>query len=123
MHADRIDVFHVTYSDAVTCTVTHHLILDLFPAGDTALYEHLSHTGETQTVLQDFHELVGIMSDTTAASSQCVCRTEHHRITDLIGKCKTIIHALHNKRSRNRFTDLLHCRLEFKTVLRLFDRL
>ena len=50
MHTHRINIFHVTNRDAVALAVTHHLVFDLFPSRDTALYEHLSYTGETQTV-------------------------------------------------------------------------
>ena len=47
MHADGIDVLHVTYGDAVACAVTHYFVLDLFPACDTTLYQYLSYTGQT----------------------------------------------------------------------------
>ena len=44
MHAHRIDIFHVTYSDTVAGSIPHHLVLDLLPASDTALHQHLAHT-------------------------------------------------------------------------------
>ena len=47
MHADGIDVLHITYGDAVACAVTHYFVLNLFPARDTTLYQYLSYTGQT----------------------------------------------------------------------------
>ena len=41
---NRVNVLHIADSDAVSCTVTHYLILDFFPACDTALYQNLSNT-------------------------------------------------------------------------------
>ena len=54
MHTDRIEIFHVTYRDTVSCAVTHYLVFDFLPACDAALYEHLSHTAQTQTIGEDF---------------------------------------------------------------------
>src|SRR5699024_4873339 len=70
MHTHGVDVLHIADCDTVACAVTHHLVLDLFPSCDTALYEHLSHTGKPQTVLQDLHKLMGIVCDPASASSQ-----------------------------------------------------
>ena len=125
MNAHRVDIFHVADRDAVARAVPHYLVLDLFPAGDAALYEHLSHTGETESVLQDLHlhQLMGIVGDAAAASAEGISRTEHHRIADLIGKRQTVVHIFHDQGSRHRLSDLLHGGLELQTVLGLFDRL
>ena len=45
---------HITYSDAVSVRIPHYFILDFFPAGNTTLYQNLSHTGKSQTIFQDF---------------------------------------------------------------------
>ena len=122
MNAHRVDIFHIADRDAVARAVPHYLVLDLFPAGDAALHEHLSHTGETESVLQDLHQLMGIMGDAAAASAERISRTEHHRVADLIGKCQTVVHIFHDQGSRHRLSDLLHGGLELQTVLGLFDR-
>ena len=112
VHAHRVDVLHITNCDAVACAITHHLVLDLFPSRDAALYKDLSHTGKPQAVLQDLHQLMGIMGDTAAASSQRVRRTEHYRVADLVRKCKAVLHIFHDKGRCHRLADLLHSRLE-----------
>ena len=83
VHAHRIDVFHIADCDAVSRTVAHHLILDLLPAGDAALHQHLSHTGKAQAVCQNLLQLHLVMGDTAAASAQRIGGTQHHRIADL----------------------------------------
>ena len=123
VHAYRVDVFHITNCDAVARAVTHHLVLDLFPSRDTALYKNLSHTGKPQAILQDLHKLMGIMGNTAAASSQRIRRTEHYRVADLICECKTVLHIFHDKGCSHRLADLLHGRLELQAVFRLLDRL
>ena len=83
MHAHGIDVFHVADRDAVSRAVAHHLILDLLPAGDAALHQHLAHTGEAQAVCQDLLQLHLVMGDAAAASAQRIGGSQHHRIADL----------------------------------------
>ena len=61
------------------------------------------------------------MGDPAAASTERIRRTEHHRITDLIGKRKSVVHIFHDKGRCYRLADLLHGRLELQTILSFFD--
>ena len=61
------------------------------------------------------------MSDTAAASTECVSRTENYRITNDVCKCKTIFYCCNNLGCCNRLTDLLHGIFKFLTVLRFLD--
>ena len=47
MDAQRVEVFHITNGDTVVETVTHHLILYLFPSLQRLLYQHLWREGES----------------------------------------------------------------------------
>ena len=123
MNTYRVKVFHVADSDHVSDTVTHYLILDLFPAGDAALYQNLTYTGKTESVLQDLYQFFVIVCDTAAASSKCISRTEHDRVTNLLSKGHTIFYIFNNQGSCDGLTDLLHGLLEFQTVLCFFDGL
>ena len=44
MDTNRVNVLHVADCDAVSCAVSHYLVLDLFPSGDTSLYKNLAYT-------------------------------------------------------------------------------
>ena len=123
VNANRIDVLHITYGDAVAVGIAHYLILDFLPACDTALYQHLSHTAQTKSVGKNVNQLLLIVGDTTAASAQRKSRTKHHRITDGIGKFDTVLHGIDHLGSRTRLSDLLHGVLKRLTILRLEDGL
>ena len=123
MNPHRVNIFHITYGNAVALAVTHHLIFDFLPACDAAFDQNLSDTGKSQSVRQDFFQFHHIVCDTAAASAEGVCRTKHDRISNLSRKCNTVFHIFHDKGRCYRFPDLLHGGLEFQTVFRLFDRL
>ena len=123
MDTNRVNVLHVADSDAVSCAVTHYLILDFFPACDTALYQNLSNTGKTKTILQDLTKLVFIVGNSAAASAKGVSRTKNNRIANGIGKCKTILHRGNNLGSCNRLADFLHGIFEFLTILSFLNGL
>ena len=123
MYAHRIDIFHIADGDHITGTVTHYLVLDLFPAGDTALHQYLSHAGKTQTVLQDLFEFHLIVRDTAAAAAQGIRRTQYHGVTDRFGKCHTVFHGLYHLGRCTRFADRFHRILKCLPVFRLTDRL
>mgnify|MGYP007028319727 CR=1 FL=1 len=46
MHADRVQVFHVTYGDHIALVVTHHFVFDLFPTGDALFHKDLMDGGK-----------------------------------------------------------------------------
>ncbi len=123
MHAHRIDIFHITYGNAVACAVPHHLILNLFPSCDAAFHQNLSHPGEPQTISQNLLQFNLVMGDTTAGATQCIGRAQHHRVSDLMRKRHAVLYILHHQGRRAGFPDLLHRLLEFQAVLRLADRL
>ena len=49
MHPHRIQVFHVANGDTVICAVSHHLILNLFPADKRAFQQNLGDRAGRQT--------------------------------------------------------------------------
>ena len=118
MHTHRIDIFHITYSDTVSCTVPHYFIFNFFPACDAAFHQNLSHTAETKAVGKNIYQFIQIMGNTTAASAQCISRTKHHRISDPVGKFNTFFHGFHYLRRCARLADLLHGVFKFLTVFR-----
>ena len=119
---NRVNVLHIADCDAVSCTVSHYLILDFFPSGDTSFYKNLTYTGKTETILKDLTKLQLIVCDTAATSAKCVCRTENNRISDSLGKLNTVFYSCNDLGCCNRLADLFHGVLEFLTVLSFTDR-
>ena len=70
-----INIFHITYGNAVACTVPHDLIFDLFPACNAPFYKNLSHTGKSETICKNLLQFLLIAGDSSAASSQSIGRT------------------------------------------------
>ena len=121
MHAHRVNVFHVTDCNAVACAVPHHFVFNLFPAGDTALYQHLSHAGKAQTVFQNFLQFHLIVRDAAAGTAQCIGRAQYHRIADGIGKGDAVFYIFHYHGSRAGLSNALHQVLELLASLRVTD--
>jgi len=121
MDTNRVNVLHVADCDAVSCAVSHYLVLDLFPSGDTSLYKNLAYTGKTETILKDLTKLRLVVCDTAAASAKCVCRTENNRISDGLCKLHTIFYGCNDLGCCNRLADLFHGIFELLTVLSLTD--
>ena len=44
VNTHRINIFHITYGNAVACTIPHHFIFDFLPSCNTAFYQNLPHT-------------------------------------------------------------------------------
>ena len=121
MHTNRVNVFHVTNRNTVSCRITHYLILNLFPSGDAALNQTLSDTAQTKTIGADIVQFFFVMCDTAAASAKGICRADNNRITDFIGKRNRIIHMFHDNTCSNRLVDFFHRLFKFQTVFCLLN--
>ena len=74
MDTNRVNIFHITYGNAVSRTVPHYLILDFLPACDTALYQNLTHSGKSESVFQNFLQFHLIMGNTAAGAAPGLLR-------------------------------------------------
>ena len=86
MHADRVQVFHVTYGDHIALVVTHHFVFDLFPTGDALFHKDLMDGGKTQAVGCDLVQLFRVFADTAAGTAHGESRAHDNGIADNIGK-------------------------------------
>ena len=121
--ADRVEVLHVADGDAVVVAVAHDLVLDLFPAGDAALDEHLADHGVRQALDDDLDELFLILGDAAAGAAHRVGRADDDRIPDLIGESHSRRHILDDRALGDRLAELLHRLLEELAVLCALDGL
>ena len=88
MDADRVDVLHAAYCDAVARAVAHRLEFYFFPAVDIFFDKDLSNRGELETGVSDDLELIGVVSDAAAAAAESECGTHDDRIPDLVRDLK-----------------------------------
>ncbi len=122
MYAHRVDILHVTDGDTVARAVPHNLVLDLLPARDAALHQHLPHPGQPQAVLQYFLQLHLVVGDAAAGTAQRIGGAQHHRIADGIGKINAVLYRLHHQGGGAGLPDALHQILELLPPLRVTDR-
>ena len=120
MYADRINILHVADGDHISGGIPHHLVLDFLPAGDAALHQHLSHTGEPEPVGKDLYQFLPVSGDSSAGTTQRVGGTQDNRVADLLRESNAVLHVMDDKGSRYRLADFFHRILEGLPVLGLF---
>src|SRR5699024_5305047 len=84
VHAHGVDVLHGAHSDHVARAVPHDLELDLLPAGDAPLDEHLAHAGEVDATVRDLLQRGAVVGDAAAGAAQGVGGADDDRIADLL---------------------------------------
>ena len=84
--AHRVEVLHVADRGAVVVGVTHHFVLDLLPAGETLLDQHLGGVGEGRGGA--LFERLAILADAGAETAERVGDAQHHRVADGFGRLR-----------------------------------
>ena len=121
VHADRVDVFHITDRDRVALGVAHDLVFDFLPARDALLDQDLVHTGVHDAGRGDLAQLVPGVGDAAARAAEGVRRADDDRQADLTGEVDRVLDRVHDLGGDARLADLFHRILEHLAVLRLGD--
>ena len=122
VHAYGIEVLHGADGDTVVVAVAHHFELDLFPAGDAAFHEDLSHGRNFQAAARELRHLRGVVSDASAGAAQREGGADDDGVTDFGAEVHGFVHASRNRRGDHGFADFLQHVLEKLAVLGAFDR-
>ena len=104
MDAQRVEVLHVAYGDAVVETVAHHLIFYLLPALQRFLHQHLRR--ERERFFGLCQQLLVVVAEAAAETAEGVGGTQYNRKAQLV--CRPL-HFL-DRRARNAL-DGLHANL------------
>ena len=123
MDAHGVDVLHGADGDDVAGGVPHDLELDLLPAGDAPLDEHLAHPGQVDAPVGDLPQGGLVVGDAAAGAPQGIGGPDDDRIADAPGELHRGLHALHHVAGDAGLADGLHGVLEALAVLRLADGL
>ncbi len=123
VHPHRVDVLHVADGDAVVGAVAHHLVLELLPAEEAALDQHLVDGGGGDAPGDDLLELLPGVRDAAAGTAQRVGGADHERQAQPVGHAVGLLDAGDDFALRHRFADLVQELLEQVTVLGLPYRL
>src|SRR5262249_11848674 len=123
VHAHRVEVLDRADDDHVVGLVAHHLQLELLPADDRLLDEHLADRAEVQAAGDQFVELLAVVGDAAAGAAQGEAGPQHagqaDALANLLGGAQRPGHAALGHRD----ADALHRFLEQLAVLGLFDDL
>ena len=103
--------------------VAHDFELDLLIALDALLHQHLMDRRQVECVGTDLTQFVGSIGKTTAGAAQSKCRTQNHRVTDLISSSQCLVQRVGDLGGNNRLTDALAQLLEELTVLGFLNAL
>ena len=123
MDAHGVDVLHGADGDDVAGAVPHDLELNLFPAGDAPLDEHLTHTAEVDAPVGDLLQGGAVVGDASAGAAQGVGGPDDDWVADALGEGDGVLNALHHQGGDAGLADGLHAVLKALAVLRLADGL
>ena len=121
MNAQRIKILHACHCKAVIVRIADHLKLNLFPALQRLFYQNLFR--ESKRTFGQFQKLFFIGTNTAAESSQCISRTNHHRIANASRSSDSIFHALHRLADRSFHLDFIEFLHKQVTVFRIHNSL
>ena len=121
MDTHRVDVLHGADGDDVAGGVPHDLELDLLPAGDAPLDEHLVDPGQVQAAVRDLPQGDLVIGDAASGAAQGVGGTDDHGIADLIGEGDSVLYGVDHLGGDAGLTDGFHAVLKTLAVLRLVD--
>ena len=121
--ADGIEVFHRADRDGVAHGVAHDLKLDLLPAGNVALDQHLMDRRHLQPRPRGLAKLLWRVGHAAARAAQRKRRAHNHWIADGLGDFERAGHVVGNFGGDGRLADGLHGLLEPLPVLGPVDRL
>ena len=79
MNTHGVEVLNGADNDAVVGLIAHHLHLKLFPADERLFNKQFAGGRGLQAPLADGLELLGVVGNATARTTQGKARTDHHR--------------------------------------------
>ena len=83
--AHRVEVLHVADGDAVVAAVAHDLVLDLLPAAQALLDQHLRHAAGERAAQRGVELGLGL-DDAAALAAEREAAAQHDREADLPGR-------------------------------------
>ena len=117
VHAHRVDVLDRAHDHDVVAPVAHHLELELAPADDRLLDQHLSDRAGGEALRDDLPVLGLVPGDPAAGAAHGETRADDGRQADLRKRSLGFAHRLHRRAARHAEGRALHRRPEELAVL------
>ena len=91
VNAQRVEILHVAHRYAVVICVADNLVLNLFPALERLLHQHLRR--KSQSLGHKGAELLVVIAETAAETAQSISGTNTDRVTQTSGNGKSVVHS------------------------------
>ena len=121
MHAHRVYVLDEADRDHVALRVPDHLQLQLLPAQDGLLHQHLSHQRGLEPPGADSAQLVLIVHQPAACAAHGVGRAQDYGVSQLIGDIQGLLHGIGHLAAGHLYPQGVHGLLELDPVLAPLD--
>ena len=117
MNTHWIEVLDRADNNTVTCGIAHDLHLNLFPALDGLLYQHLVLWRKQETLFNNLYELFWGMCNATARATKGEAWTNDHRVSQLSNNTLSVFHGVSDICASNLQANVLDCLAEELSVL------
>ena len=97
MDAQRIEVLHITYRDAIVIAVAHHFVFDFLPSFQRFFNQDLRRKGEglfSQTI-----QLFVVRTETRTQSTKGICSSYDDWITNLANHLQSLLSTVYSHTS------------------------
>ena len=121
MNAHGIDILDKAYGDEVVIRVADHLQLQLFPAEDGFLHQHLTHQAGLQAPGAHRLQFLFVVNQSAAGATHGVSGTKNNRVTQLIRDGQCLIHGICHFTAGHLDAQLVHGVLKLDPVLASLD--
>ena len=108
VHAHGVEVLDGAHDDAVAGDVAHDLHLDLLPALEALLDEHLAVGRERKALLGNAQQVIVVVGHTAAGTAQREGRAQHHRVADVRRDGLALPDRVRHARARHLEADVAH---------------
>ena len=112
-----IEVLDGADNNTVTCGIAHDLHLNLFPALDGLLYQHLVLWRKQETLLHNLYKLFWGVCNAAACATKGEAWANDHRVSQLSNNALGIFHGVSDVCTSNLQANVLNCLAEEFTVL------
>ena len=121
--AHWIEVLDGADNNTVTCGIAHDLHLNLFPALNGLLYQHLVLWGKQEALFNNLYELFWGMCNAAACATKGEAGANDHRVSQVSNDALSIFHGVSDVCASNLQTNVLDCLAEELSVLTSADGL
>ena len=121
MYPQRVDVFDEADGDHLSLAVPDNLQLQLFPAQDGLLHQHLPYDGGLDAPADDGLQLLIVVDEASACAAHGEGRTDHDGVAQLLYDRLCLFHGIGRSAPGHIDPQLLHSFLESDPVLAPLD--